>query len=234
MWNPYMPSVTTVRVVLLAAASVMTMYAAPACISGNTLDTYVALGASGCDVGAVTAKDFAFSVVSFGGGPTLLADTDIVVTTSISLNRYGLIFSAPGTPGFSVSGSQFVNYLIAYTWDPSADLRGLEDILDPGEVNIVTDGCVGVAFVGPLCGGTPIQLNVFQGTKTQLKDKTFFPGVAVVGVRHNIGLDAKGTNARFDSLENYILLPEPGTWTLAFAGLLLLVGRARFQALPKP
>ncbi|MCX6592874.1 MAG: hypothetical protein NTZ56_15250 [Acidobacteria bacterium] len=233
MMISYPLAAKTLRWAALMAATVLTASAAPACISGNTLDTYASLGAGGCMVGPITAKDFAFSVVSFGGGASLLADTDIVVTTSINPGRYGLIFSAPGSPGFGVLSGQFVNYLIAYTWDPSGSLRGLEDILDPGDATIVTDGCVGVAFVGPLCGGTPIQLTVSQGAKTQLKDTTFFTPVAVVGVRHNINIHAKGSPSSFDSLENYILTPELSSWSLSLAGLALVGWRARRQLLPK-
>lgn len=43
--------------------------------------------------GSITAKAFAFSIVSFGGGPSLRADTEIVVTTAINPGRCGLIFS---------------------------------------------------------------------------------------------------------------------------------------------
>src|SRR4029077_10286195 len=118
--------------------------AAPACISGNSLASYVALGQAGCNVGPLQVKDFVFSVVSFGGGATPLTGAGISVNTVFLSDGFGLRFSSTG---FQVSGAGFVNYLIAYTWDPTADIRGASDILDPGPVDIVTDGCVGAVFI---------------------------------------------------------------------------------------
>ena len=52
----------------LALFVCLPLSAANVCVSGNTLDTYVALGSTGCTIGGLTVKDFVFSVVSSGGG----------------------------------------------------------------------------------------------------------------------------------------------------------------------
>jgi hypothetical protein len=203
--------------VLFALVLSLPSFAANVCIPGNTLDTYVALGATGCTIGGLTVKDFAFSVVSSGGGDTPIADTDINVITHFPVGGFGLEFQSSG---FSVTSTQFVNYLIAYTWDPTGDMRGASDILDPGTSDIVTDLCIGVAFVGPTCSGTPATLHVFQGGgPSVLTDSTAFAPVAVLGVRNNIALTSNGS---FNSIENDVYIPEPGTLGAVIGGLLVL------------
>src|SRR5206468_1368119 len=135
-------------------------------------------------------KDFVFSVVSSGGGATPIADTDITVITHFPAGGFGLEFKSTG---FSVTGTQFVNYLIGFTWDPTGDMRNASDILDPGTSDIITDLCVGVAFAGAVCGGTPLSLHVFQGGgPSQLTDSVDFAPTGIVGVRNNIALSSSG------------------------------------------
>ena len=55
--------------------------AAPACISGNSLASYEALGPEGCNVGPLAVKDFVFLVGPSGGGGIPISATDITVTT---------------------------------------------------------------------------------------------------------------------------------------------------------
>jgi len=208
--------------VLLALFTCLPLSAANVCISGNTLDTYVALGATWCTIGGLTVKDFVFSVVSSGGGDTPIADTDITVITHFPVGGFGLEFQSSG---FSVTGTQFVNYLIGYTWDPTGDMRGASDILDldPG-TDILTDLCIGAAFT-PTCSGTPATLHVFQGGgPSQLTDSTAFAPVAILGVRNNIALTNNGS---FNSIENDVFIPEPRTVGLAIAGLLALCAQRR-------
>jgi len=193
--------------------------AAPVCISGNSLASYESLGAIGCDVGPVTVKDFVFNVASVGGGAIAVADTDITVTTEFIPGGVGLGFASGG---FNVSGTGFANYLIAYTWDPTADIRGAADILDPGLADIVTDLCVGAAFSGATCAGAPISLHVFQGATSQLTDSVTFAATAILGIRNNISLNANGGTAGFERLNNQIFLPEPASLFYLGAGLAVL------------
>jgi hypothetical protein len=152
-----------------------------------------------------------------------VSDTNITVATDIAGATFGLIF---GSPGFSVSGSEFVNYLIAFTWDPSGDIRSATDILDPGVTDVGTDLCVGVAFSGTSCAGTPQTLHVFEGVSTQLVDSVSFSPVAVVGVRNNISLQANGGSASFHSIEDAVALPEP-VYPIWLAGSLLMLAARR-------
>jgi PEP-CTERM motif len=210
--------------IFLMLAGGSSLYAGP-CISGNDLSTYAALGSSGCDVGTLTVKDFSFSVISSGGGATPIAATDITVTTEFGSNFFGLSFSSPD---FSVTGTQFVNYLIAYTWDPTGDMRGLGDVLDPGSVNIVSDGCVGAAFSGSSCSATTVSVNVFEGATSQLTDFVAFPPTGLVGIRNTISLNANGGSASFKAIENDVYVPEPAAFLLFALGLIALAARRLF------
>jgi hypothetical protein len=201
---------------------------ASACVAGATLASYEALGVGGCTIGPQTVDDFTFSVVSSGGGAIPLADTDITVTPTFGPDFYGVQFASTG---FLVTGAGFVNYLIGYTWD-SIPIRGMGDVLDPGTVDILTNGCVGAAFAGASCGGTPVSVDVNLG---QLTDFVAFSPTTILGVRNNISLNANGTSASFDSIENdAYVTPEPASFLLAGLGMAMLAAgvrrRRRFSA----
>jgi hypothetical protein len=190
------------------------------CVAGGTLASYEALGATGCTIGPQTVNNFIFTVVSVGGGATAVSDTNIFVTPTFGANSFGAAFASSG---FSVTGSGFVNYLIAFTWD-SIPISGMGDVLDPGNVEILTNGCVGVAFVGSLCSGTPVSVHVDSGQST---DFIGFSPTAILGVRDNISLNALGGSASFSSIENDAYIPEPASFILAALGLTILAAAIR-------
>jgi hypothetical protein len=186
------------------------------CVAGATLDTYIALGAGGCTIGPQTVENFSFSVLSVGGGATAIADTDITVTPAFGVNLYGAIFASSD---FSVT-TGFVSYAIGFTWD-SLPIRGMDDVLDPGDVNIATDGCVGAAFVGISCSGTTVSVTV---NPSQLTDSVFFSPTAILGIANTISLNADQGTASFNSIENDVFVtPEPASFLLAGFGLILIL-----------
>ena len=193
------------------------------CVAGATLDTYVALGAAGCTIGPQTVNNFSFSVVSVGGGATAIADTDITVTPTFGTNLYGAIFASSD---FSVT-SGFVNYLIGFTWD-SLPIAGMGDVLDPGDVNILTDGCVGAAFLGSSCSGAVVSVTV---DPSQLTDTVFFSPTAILGIANHISLNADQGTASFKSIENDVFVtPEPASFLLAALGMsMIAVGIRRYR-----
>ena len=210
----------------LALFVCLPLSAANVCVSGNTLDTYVALGSTGCTIGGLTVKDFVFSVVSSGGGATPIADTAINVILHSPAGGFGLEFQSSG---FAVTGTQFVNYLIGYTWDPSGDMRNASDILDPGNVDILTDLCINAAFVNQNCPGSTHTLHVFQnGSSSQLTDSFDFAPTGLLGIRDNISLSSNGS---FNSIGNQVLIPEPDSIVLAVAALSMLAALRRRLAI---
>lgn len=216
---------------------------APACTTG-TLASYVALGGGpngGCSNDPeVRFYDFSFTVLSSGGGAAPVSASDIVVTPSESAGANSLAFSSSG---FSVTGSEFVTYLLAYTVDPHPIIRGMRNFMDtftpvfPGVASITTDLCVGAAFGGtvvtPTCAGSTATLFLFHnGSSSQLSDETTFSEVADLGVRNTIDLQANGASADFTSFTNSTLLtPEPATWLLMASGLLAMRSARRRRLL---
>jgi hypothetical protein len=212
--------------VLFALFSTLPLSAANVCIAGNTLNSYIALGGTGCTIGGLTVKDFSFSVVSSGGGDTPITSSDITIALLFPVGGFGVDFDSTG---FSVSGTQFVNYDIGFTWDPTGDMRSAADILDPGTTDILTDLCIGAAFT-PLCSGTPHTLHVFQGGgPSQLFDSfDFGTTVSVLGVVNHINLNNNGS---FDGIINEVFIPEPGSTALTVVGLLVLASQRRRTAI---
>jgi hypothetical protein len=197
------------------------------CFPGGTLASYEALGATGCTIGPQTVQNFSFS--SLSGGET---DTSITVTptsgSNINGNFYGLIFS-----GFATTTGS-ANYLIGYNWD-SIPIRGMGDVLDPGTVDIVNGGCVGAAFVGSSCSGTPVSVDVsFAGSQTGF---VAFSPTTILGIGNNISL---GSASSFTSIENdAYVVPEPASFLLTGLGLTILAAgirrrRSLYLASPRP
>ena len=169
------------------------------------------LGVTGCTVGPQTVNNFSFSA-STTGSATAVPDTSIFVTPAFGTNLYGLIFSTTGD--FTVTTGS-VTYLLGFTWD-SLPIRGMDDVLDPGNPSIFTDGCVGAAFT-PTCAGTPVSVTV---NPTQLTDSTFFADTAILGIANTITMSATSS---FTTLENDVFVsPEPASFLLAGLGLSML------------
>jgi hypothetical protein len=220
--------------VLLALLGVGVLQAAPMCTIG-TLASYEALGAGGCMDGDLVVKDFAFSVLTSGGGAIPVLDTAITLTpTNSAPSAFGLKIASAG---FSVTGTGFVKYLIAYTWDPH-NIRSMDDLLDiavspPGLVKVTTDGCVGAAFSGAICSMSINTVTVSDDGITPVLSNsvTFSPAlVPVLGIRNTIDLEGNTTgSASFDSFSNEASAPEPATWMSAGACLcaFLLCRRCR-------
>jgi hypothetical protein len=206
------------RLAWLLAVGLILAFHLPAspCVAGATLASYEALGLTGCTIGPETVDGFSFSVVSVGGGATALSDTNIFVTPTFGPDYYGVLFSSTG---FSVTGTGFVNYLIGFTWD-SIPIHGMGDALDPGTVDILTDGCVGAAFTGSSCSGTAVSVDVNLG---QLTNTVFFSPTGILGVANNISMNANGESAGFNSIENdAYVTPEPASVLISGLGIAIL------------
>jgi len=193
----------------LAICSVPAM-ATPLCVTG-TLDTYIALGAGGCQIGGVTVVNVSYTFVS---GTISIPDTDITVTPSSGSDLIGLTFSSSD---FSASGTNSAVYMLSYTWDPG-DIRSLEDILNdppsfPGLAQITTVDCEDAAF-SPTCLTSTDTLVVSDNGVTMVLDDSvsFSPTVGTLGIQNTIELEGNRTGTgEFTSFENQIGVPEPST-----------------------
>jgi hypothetical protein len=206
----------------------------PASCAASSLSNYIALGPAGCSVGHVVFLDFGFSVLAAGGGAVPVSASDINVTPMQIGEDYSLIFSSAG---FSVSGSEFVTYFVAYTVDPHpiitfADTLAALSPVFPGLVSITTNLCLSAPFAGAVCPGSPASVTVFDdGVNSQPSQSVAFPAVPpvnVLGVRNEIVLQANGASADFSSLTNTVgLVPEPGTWLLAGSAVVIALSVRR-------
>jgi hypothetical protein len=181
--------------------------------------------------GSLVVTDFTFNLLAHS---VVVADTEITVTPVFGVDRYGLQFSSPK---FNVTGTDFVNLEINYTWDPT-DLRSLEDALDtstpvaPGFVKVTTTGCEGFAFSGSLCAGTTTTLMVsHDGITPILFDSSLpFPsGTQTLGIRNAVDFDANTASSEFTSFTNTVVVPEPSTVTAGLFLLSLLLRRCRVR-----
>ncbi len=209
-------------ILLLACAPALT---ASMCVT-DLLSNYIALGATGCQVGSMNVVNFSFSTIL---STVTINASDITVTPTVSAGTLELTFTSPK---FDLSGSDMTRDLLAYTWDPG-DVRGLEDIMSansptfPGFASVTTVACKDAAFTGTTCPTSTATLMVTDnGITANLTDfTTFSPSIGIVGVRNTLELDGNGARSDIAGFSNLIMLPEPATWMTSFALAALLVAR---------
>jgi hypothetical protein len=213
---------------LVVLGAAQTMLAAP-CVAAP-LSVYDGLGFT-CTFGPFTLTDFAFSLVLSSGGPITITDASVLVTPVTSPLRYGLDFSSAG---WTVSSGQTAVYLLAYTWDPGP-VRSLEEVMNdppvpPGSSTILTDICIGAAFVGATCSGTPASVTV-SDPGLMSNSVSFTPPISgIIGIRHTITLDAStGGSADITNFTSTVVIPEPGTFAGGLFALALAARKLRLK-----
>ncbi len=205
-----------------------TSLAAP-CVA-NTLASYEALPATGCNVGPLNFSGFTFSQ----SGTVTVGAAAIMVTpvTNIIGVDYGLLFTSSG---FSVSGSNTSTYVIDYQEDPSGPIQSLDDVLgdpvtSPGLAEVNTLGCLGAAFSAGTCPNpATVGVSVFDNGITRVGSASVsFAGQSIVGVQNTILLEGNGTGSASIIPPLGIEVasadaPEPGSGWLCGAVLLGLL-----------
>jgi hypothetical protein len=196
------------------------------CSSGSLAD-YIALGSSGCTIGAASFSDFAALPVPAAATP--IAPTAVIV----------LPFEAgPDEPGLrflvdvSASASEFLDVAIGYLVSAPSLVRAtlaLEDtaVTGDGVVTAIEDLCFGGPFAGgPLgcTGASSDTLIAFDvGDDAELAVGLDFGPVAALGVVTDLGVDGGlGGSAALSAATNRFLVPEPTTAVLLAAGALAL------------
>jgi len=220
----------------IALALAAAAYAGPLCTAGASLASYEALGVSGCVVDPTTSLSvgaFSYSVLSSSSPSVVTPDTDIFVTPIVlGPGHVGIDFTS-GT--FDVSGSDFVDYQIGFTWD-LPPIRSGDDILSdpvvpPGLAEVNTTLCLGAAFTGISCSMSTAALTVSDnGISPVLTDSATFTPVTTLGVLNDLDLSGGGSGGSADitGFSNDITLtPEPATLLMAFGGWLTLMWRRR-------
>lgn len=233
--------------VFLAAA--VGLAEAAAIVPGNcqpaTLDTYMARGELGCNIGPGGTFDFNFNNFRFSangsGGASLLNASQILVTPTFNGQTIGLNFSSmlsDGSPGFNVNSGQSASYTIGYTADPPPpEIIRFDDALnnDPATGNATTT--IGTTFcMDPACERVG-SVSLFDSSDGMKLHDSFNikPSTVFLQVTNNITLDATNDgSANFTSFDNVVglqgLVPEPASAGLVIVGLLGLAAVRRRRA----
>lgn len=234
--------ISKLRFAMLGMVFASRVFASACPVLPTPLSTYIGFGAGGCTIATEIVDNFAFTVGATSGGLSPLTASAIMVTPSTFTGGYQLFFSATGnttSTGFMVTGSDFANYEIDFTWDPV--VVGAEDQMNansptaPGTATVTTDLCAGSIFGGS-CPPPTNTLTVFDGGPTAhniLTAFTTFSPVTVVGTQSFIALDANGASSEMTGFSTSVFAPEPGTLAFAATGLVALVLR-RFRGRRKP
>lgn len=221
---------------LFVAASIVlgsTSAAAAPCAVG-TLASYIALGATGCTVGAASFE--AFSVVDVPFGSTEVSPADVLVTPLASPTP-GLTFQFD----LDAAAGDLFEILVAYEVSAPVGLRGVNLAIEgssatgDGVVTAVEDLCLGGSFgsgsvIG--CDGIPETLIVFDiDVERDVVEELFFAPVSSIGVVKDIAVDGglEGTAALASASNAFHLVPEPSSVSLLSAGALGLASWRRLR-----
>jgi hypothetical protein len=210
---------------ILLIAGLAPNLSAGICVS-QSLANYIALGATGCQIGSVQADNFSFSTIS---STVIILAGDITVTPVVAGNMLELMFTSSK---FNISGTDAAKYLLAYTIDPG-DIRGMEDIMNanspvfPGFASVTTLACKDAAFTGAVCPTSTASLMTSDdGVTANLFDSTSFtPSIGTVGIRNTLELDANGMSSEIGGFSNVLITPEPATFVSGFLAFVWLYKR---------
>ena len=193
--------------------------AAP-CVTG-TVQSYVNLGATGCEIGHLTFYDFKFTAIGATAGAHLFTASEVNIAPLVDVNGEG--FSVVPLVPMSVVSGQNTDFELLYLVKVTDGSNIIDDIYlkvngsqtPPGFARVVEVYCAGQTnpfVVNQICPGNP------SGTaNTFIRDAgqtafAAFPLTNAVGVLKDIDANAvDGGTARIDSVINQfsLILPPP-------------------------
>ena len=203
---------------ILLMAAVSTVAVAAPCIT-DTLASYIALGAGGCQISGITFNNFVYAA----GGSGVAADFITVEPTAVPIT---LLFSS----AWSVAGgtiSPEIGYQVASGGTITGNSLSLALVSGTGEspsFSISELKCLDDLF--PACAGGVLVGNfVFLNSGgSSTFDISFFPAPGSIDVLNLMTVTAGGGDlAVLEAFSNrFESIPEPGVAWLAGGGLVLL------------
>ena len=217
---------------ILAGASYSAVYGATiaAVCTPGSLDTFIALGASGCEVGAFSVKNFSFSSQS-GDNFVQVAPSDVDVNAALVGGSVQVNF---GSDKFDITGDQRISAFLDYTIDPQPPI--LDDMgiafsafspVAPGFARLSADICAGGLLSNSCQGGAFARLDLADfghGNPNNVLSALFkFPNpVSLVDVRLSLDMQANGASSQIDGIGTVTdVVPEPSTFATVFGAALL-------------
>ncbi len=186
---------------------------ATTCTPMGTLDTYIALGATGCTVDGLTFNNFSYAPIGNPPAATSITVRPSLLGLSFQFNSSWGVISAQGmesTIGFTVSAA-------------SAIINDLTLSLD-------TASCPGTGTVvlsESASNGVGLLATCMNGTITNPAPVNFAP-VSSLTIRKDLSLIGNSDSASVNQFTNSVsTVPEPGTMALFGSGLLGIAGAIR-------
>ncbi len=219
------------KLCILAAAVISAgqlSFAGPAC-ANNSLSGYIALGASGCTIGANVLSDFTalsgisgatpitpanISLSPFGSG----ANPGLATSVNVSASA-GTVLEAFFT--YRISGNSYGDSAIALSHSSESG-----DGAVTGLQNFCANGTFGPDGVSG-CTGTPGSLLTLDGV--QNADTTSFSAASFLSVTDDFTIDGglAGAASAGTLTNQFSTVPEPGSILLTAVGFILSMGIRR-------
>ena len=219
------------RIALLLVVAVLSVstLSGPAlgapCASG-TLQDYIDLGA-GCTIGAVTFSNFTELAPPIGA--TAISPAAIGVTPLASASNPGLLLALDITVTAGQFLDAFFGFQVSDTLTGASLVMAGASATGDGAVTVIEDLCRGATFSGVVCpGDSSTQIVFATEVDSDTAEATSFPGVGLLGVLADIGVDGGPTGSA--ELATVTLRFETGAAAVAEPSSLVLLPLAMLAA----
>jgi hypothetical protein len=211
----------------MAVVFVSSVSAAPLCVAGGSMASYIALGSGGCMIGNELFSNFVYG--STANGTAVRVDATNVFLTPVGAGTYnpGIIFTSTGwvVPGASPTANSFVDSSIAFTVSIPDGTALIEDgtLL----LSSFTTRGTGVADITETFNPGGYQLQV-DSNLPYVSHKDFTPVNSVSVLKDLLITVPKSSDAgsgfgQINSFEeDFSQTPEPVTPVLFLSGLIAL------------
>jgi hypothetical protein len=217
---------------LLPVAALLSTVAYGAPCGSGSLDTYIGLGATGCDLGAVRFDSFAIAPGQAGATPIL--PSAVQVSTGGTFYMPFLLFTLDA----SADGSDFLESFFRFRASgpslqaASINLIGASATGDAAAIGIL-DVCPDGTFSGgpPNCVNPPASTVVTATASTSfLSDSVNLPPSSFFDVFVSLSVDGGGNGSALlpSASIGITATPEAGSWLLIGGGL-GLIGLGRWR-----